>query len=431
MRKLIITTATAIAVAIGMVGATAPALADPVPAPPNKGIPGATVDPPTPRLDVDHKPKGVKAPKGLNTGTATDTRTACASVCYKYSTGAQLFSAGQEPTGASIRQTVSNQFLDTRDYHTVVEMSMQNVDPVTGNRNVVEIGQHVDRTVNGDADTHLFVFSWVNGVQGSYNGGNGYAHAVGCSPCAGDSIQSAVGTAKTFEWQHIGTAWWAKYNANYVGAFPDSTWGGNFTNATVVQNFGEVAASTSNNSSDDADESCSDMGSGGHAGTSSSTSIDQYTLTGTAAVPSMGQGVVSVPGIWGYVQNSPTWIRIGGEGDDSIGEALGTKGSCAPAAEGTPAASSLQVWKEQCPDGAAVTGCNSAWSKPWSGQVINACHPVSSPDDKWRRVWGNYLSSGKSFYVYASGSCGSTRQLVTNASKLVTPWDIHGWARAA
>lgn len=403
----------AVAITLGM-GAS-PAHASPTPSP-------------TPALDVAHKPAGVKAPKGQPNLPSVDSLTPCpGGNCYKYSAGGQVLAPADYADGASIRASVSNPFLADQiqgDSHSVVELSIQATDPITGLRNIVEIGTLTDNTgVNGDRLAHLFVFSWVNNVAGSYNGGNGYADAVGCSPCAGDSIQGDVGTAKTFEWQHIGTAWWAKYNGNYVGAFPDSTWSSNFQKVEIVQAFGELAVAN--------DESCSDMGSGGHAGAASSTSIDQYTLTNSTASPVLTQGAVTVPSIWAYTQPSSTWIRVGGEGYNSVGEAIGVKGSCAPAAEGTPDASSLQVWKEQCPDGAAVTGCNPAWSKPWAGQTINACHPVTAPDDKWRRVWGNYLSSGKSFYVYAASTCGATRTLVTNASKLVTAWDIHGWARAA
>lgn len=392
------------------------ALADPTPAP--KPLP-------TPHLQAV-KPVGVRAVKGQPSVVSPDSLTSCGG-CLKYSTGAQVLAPADYADGASIRATVSNPFLavaQQNDSHSIVELAIQATDPISGLRNIVEIGTITDNgAVNGDGLAHLFVFSWVNNVPGSYNGGNGYADAVGCAPCAGDSIQADVGTAKIFEWQHIGTAWWAKYNGGYVGAFPDSTWSGNFTKVEVVQAFGEVAVENN--------ESCSDMGSGGHAGTASSTNIDQYTLTNSTASPTFTQGTTSVPSIWAYTQPSATYIRVGGEGYNSVGEAIGVKGSCAPAAEGTPVVSSLQVWKEQCPDGAAVTGCNSAWSKPWAGQTINACHSVTAPDDTWRRVWGNYLSSGKSFYVYAAGTCGATRQLVTNASKLVTPWDIHGWARAA
>lgn len=441
MRKLIITTATAIVVAIGMVGAAAPALADdPVPPPPGKPIQGQPVQPPTPRLDVDHKPQGVKAPKGSPSEAPKGLPNKLSAKApltpnpgYKYATGAQPLSVAEAADGVSVDMSVSKPFLaDTQqgDSHSVLELAVQAPDPITSLRNVNEIGVNVDPTVNGDKDPHLFVYHWINGAETCYNG-CGWFDAVGCSPCAGDALTGDIGTTKKFEWQHIGTAWWARYNNNYVGAYPDSEWASGFTKIRTVQAFGELYVANSNNNSDDGDESCSDMGSGALAGAGASTNIQNYTLTNSMATPNFQQSVTSVPGIWGYTQPSPTYIRVGGPGDDSIGEALGYKGSCGGPAEGTPAASSLQVWKEACPDGAAVTGCNSAWSKPWSGQTINACHPVTSPDDKWRRVWGNYLSSGKSFYVYATTTCGATRQLVTNASKLVTPWDIHGWARAA
>jgi len=421
-RRIVALFATA-AMTLGLCAAGAgPAQADPAPKPVQ-----TSVTPPTPQLDRANKPAGVKAPKGLPGMPSVDSLTPCAGgVCYKYATGRQIFSAGQEPDGISIRGTIAKPYLATvqGDYHTLIELSIQNVDPVSGLRNVVEIGSSVDPTVNGGSnDPHLFVFSWVENAPGSYNGGNGWADALGCDPCAGDSLAGDIGTAKAFTWQHIGTDWWASVNGTYVGAFPDATWGGDFTDAQTVQVFAEGAVANQ--------ESCTDTGTGGHAGTASSTNLDQYTLSGTVATPVLSQGTTTDPSIWAFTQPSSTWIRVGGEGYNSVGEALGVKGSCAPAAEGTPAASSLQVWKEQCPDGAAVTGCNSAWSQPWSGQTINQCHALSAPDDKWRRVWGNYLSSGKSIYVYAGSTCGATRQLVTNASKLVTPWDIHAWARAA
>lgn len=416
MRKLIITTATAIVVAIGMVGATAPAFADPV-----KPDPTVTSMPQMQKT----KPVGIKAPKGhLNGGNnkvaPNSTSAACAPVCYIYMAGAQVLNATTQADGSTADFTVAKPVMSNPDdFHTLLEKAVSGED----NGDTVEVGINVDPVVNGDSNPHLFVFSWVDDAPGSYNGGNGWVDAVGCNPCAGDSLNGVVGTSKSLTIQHVTGGWLVSYNGSPVGSYPDMTWGGTFTKIRLVQNFGEIAAAD--------DKTCSDAGTGAHAGLSASAEIKNYALINSTASPVMVQNVVTDPTIWAYTQPSSTYIRVGGEGYNSIGDALGTKGSCAGAAEGTPAASSLQVWKEACPDGAAVTGCNSAWSVPWSGQTINACHPVTAPNDKWRRVWGNYLSSGKSFYVYASGSCGSTRQLVTNASKLVTPWDIHGWARAA
>jgi hypothetical protein len=113
------------------------------------------------------------------------------------------------------------------------------------------VGWTVDRLVNPDSDPHLFVFSWVDGGPKCYNE-CGFVPAKGASIKPGDTL--AYGTSKNFGIQHINNAWWIAYDSEWIGAFMDDNWKGNFTQSGLVQFFGEVAAST--------ETSCSKMGTG-------------------------------------------------------------------------------------------------------------------------------------------------------------------------
>jgi hypothetical protein len=375
------------------------------------------------------KANGVKANKAKNAPPAP------AHPGYWYAGGYQYV----ESDGAYVNCNVHKPFLHTEDAHSLCELAVQSAD---GNQ-TVEIGWTVDRGVNsGSDDPHLFAYHWVNGQQTCYNacGFVDYTSSLD----AGDLLAlTASGANFRMGITRGADEWWLSVDEGngaggvWVGYFPDSLWENastpvTFEKAGLIQAFGEIATTTN-------DIPCTDMGNGelGNSANTAAARLGTFNLSNPTggASPSLTVRTQayhnSTTGPYNVEANTATTLRFGGFGYNSVSELPGSKGSCAPGAEGVPAASSLQVWKEACPDGAAVTGCNSAWSVPWSTAVVNQCHAVTGVNDDWRRVWNNSLSSGKAFYVYATTTCGSTRQLVTNASKVVTPWDIHGWARAS
>jgi hypothetical protein len=385
--------------------------------------------------------RGVKAPKGMPT-VGGQMRTP-PSPQYHYAGGYQYVVAD----GAQVNCNIHDPYLNSKDAHTLCEIAVQSADGAQA----VEFGWTKDATVcaayqAGSDGPCLFGFHWVNGVRASaYN--SGFVD-YGVNPIdLGDTMAlTGAGQNARFTIQVGANDWWLGLDpgdgtgANYVASIPKTTWSSaspsvSFNQSGLIQVFGEVAAKDQTLGGDA--YPCTDMGNGieGKNTNSSAARLGTFSLINGASAASLSPTATtqSFPGKYygEHVTGTTTTMYYGGPGFNSWDDGPGTTGYCAPNAEGVPAASSLQVWKEACPDGAAVTGCNSAWSVPWSTAVVNQCHAVTGADDDFRRVWNNSLSSGKAFYVYATTTCGSTRTLVTNASKLVTAWDIHGWARAS
>lgn len=373
-------------------------------------------------------------PPEVSSGPSTKLAPVCsAPPCLAYSEQHQIFPAGNESTSTSSTVSVSNPYLATSannnagqdDGHSLFEVEMQNAG-TGGSRNIVEVGWTKDNqgVCATASQPCLFVYSWVNDIPQGYNGGNGWTNAPGCSPCAGASLAGAVGTNKSFGLAYNSGAsrWEASYNGTVFGWYPQAGWSGAFVNANALQNFGEMGSNTTA-------KMCSDMGSGSHAGAGASTIVSGYTQGGSSVTPALTAGFVSDPTVWAQTTISTTSFRLGGEGYDSNGVNLGTKGSCAPAAQGTPAASSFQAWQEECPDSNGTTGCTAAWSKDWATATIGACVIIPSPGTTiTNAVWNNSGSSGKTFAIYRSGTCGGTAMTFGNAAKAVLPAGWNGTA---
>jgi len=164
-------------------------------------------------------------------------------VYYLYSRGRQVATMD----GASANMTIGRPTVAKGDWHSLAEIAVQSSD----GSQVVEVGWTVDRLVNGDDDPHLFVFSWVDGAPTCYNECN-FIPAKGASIKPGDTL--VQGTTKNFGVQHIGDAWWIAYDSEWIGAFFDKYWDGDFTQGGQVQFFGEVAAASP--------KPCTQMGNG-------------------------------------------------------------------------------------------------------------------------------------------------------------------------
>ena len=362
--------------------------------------------------------------------TATNSLTSCASPCYVYAVGGQSFSAADAAQGASIDTSIHRTFLSRGtgsqgDFHTLFESAVQDV-----NGNVIEAGWNVDFSVNGDLDPHFFVFSWKLGTAGSYNTGNGWTNAAGCTVCAGSNLSAFIGAAKTISITHVGTDWVVTFNGSAVGSYPDDTVTTGVPLASIrnVQFFGEIARNNL--------ESCTDMGLGVQAGSlpGQGATASAYTLSGTTATPALTQNVVAPPGSdlthWGYSAVGTSAFRYGGAGYNSVQGSPGATGSCAPGAEGTPAASSLQLWREICPDGAALTGCNSTYSKVTSSATVGVCIPLPVAAYDAVRAWNNSGVSNRTWKLTAQSNCnGATSVTIGNGGKTALTFEAHGAIR--
>jgi Neprosin len=161
-----------------------------------------------------------------------------------------LYALGkQEATvdGVAAQLTVAKPKLGAADWHSLAEIAVQSAD----GQQVVEVGWNVDRVTNGDENTHLFVYHWVDGKATCYNGCDFVPYA-GATIAPGATLAADV--IKPFGIQYSAGNWWIAYDSAWIGYFPDKIWNSTFTKGGLVQVFGEIAASST--------APCTEMGNG-------------------------------------------------------------------------------------------------------------------------------------------------------------------------
>ncbi len=209
-------------------------------------------------------------------------------------------SQGSSSDGAYANLVIAKPYLDNNDYHTLAEVSVQSAD----GQQVVEVGWTVDRTVNGDADPHLFVYHWVDRTESCYNACGWRQYSSTTKP--GDTLPQGV--SKRFGIMHYNNAWWVVYDTEWIGYFPDDLWGGRYTRSGLQQFFGEVAASTS--------WPCTDMGTGAPPWDDTAARIGSITeLDGGVADINVDPYVRGIGGVYpAPLQLSNRTFRYGGGG---------------------------------------------------------------------------------------------------------------------
>lgn len=173
-----------------------------------------------------------------------------AALTYFYAQASQTLAAGSPTTGITANMSVHAPAVASGDFHSLAELVLRSSDY----QQAIEVGW---RVVAGETNPRLFVFNWVNGTAGCYNG-CGWVDYSSTALNAGDYITSAVGTTKAFGIAYSGTSpnggWWISYGGSWIGHFPETDWGMAFASANVVNVYGEVAANSS--------APCTDMGNG-------------------------------------------------------------------------------------------------------------------------------------------------------------------------
>lgn len=239
--------------------------------------------------------KGLYGPKG-NPFLAAASTQGVSSLTYLYG-GAYQFAVAD---GANMLMTISRPALATGDFHSLGEMAVVSAD----GKNYVEVGWTVDRGLFGDAEPHLFVFHWVNGVPTCYNGCGFVPVSNFASVRAGMALQPSSDTTG-FTIQHVPGRWWVSFSSIAFGYFPDSLWGGAFTKVGLVQWFGEVAANSST--------PCTDMGNGLFASSpSSSAAVAVGFIGGPAANISLN--TTTNPSLYSANLTNSNSVHFGGPG---------------------------------------------------------------------------------------------------------------------
>jgi hypothetical protein len=219
-------------------------------------------------------------------------------VKYHYATAYQYVQA--EGTYANL--VISKPKLAKSDYHTLAEIAVQSAD----GKQTVEVGWTVDRGVNeGSEDPHLFVYHWVDGKESCYNACGFVQYSKTVTP----GYVLPQGVSKRFGIQHFNGAWWIAYDSEWIGYFPDSLWSETpFTEAGLIQWFGEIAASTA--------EPCTEMGTGAPVASTAAARVGTIALLG-GAEPSLTFRTTSAgvePGHYPMERLSDRTFRYGGPG---------------------------------------------------------------------------------------------------------------------
>jgi len=210
---------------------------------------------------------------GLNQGCQPSA--AQAALTYLYA-GAYQTHTTTLPTGIAANLSVHSPALTSGDFHTLAEIDVEKT--VGGSQQIVEAGWTVD-SVGGSPK--IFVGRWVNGVFGGYNTGGWVDNAANATN-AGATL-SGSSTRFTINYGGSRLGWWIWQGTtagvgDNLGYFPATEWTNagvsTFTDASLTQAFGEVAANVAS--------PCTDMGSGVLATSTTGASIGSITLTGLA-----------------------------------------------------------------------------------------------------------------------------------------------------
>lgn len=250
--------------------------------------------------------RGVLAPKGMPPSQVPTGNLAAAvqsiagpncgfGACYYY-VGASQFTTA---TGASVVFTQAQPTVGVNDLHSLTEMAVESAD----GQQIVEVGWVVAEAVNGDSAPHLFVYHWVNGIPTCYNGCGFVASNVGMQ--AGGAV--TVGRYGLFKILHANHRWTIMYDGLSVGYFPDSIWGGTFTNFGLVQVFGEVAASQTQPPK-------TEMGNGRFGSQPGSAVMAAFSLSGSSSARSLTHYVIGSDAYYDDGLLNTLVTRYGGPG---------------------------------------------------------------------------------------------------------------------
>jgi hypothetical protein len=217
---------------------------------------------------------------------------AAAAVTYMYGAASQFATA----EGASADFRVAQPLLATTDFHSLAELAVSSADQ----RQAVEIGWTVNRNLYGDTLPRLFVFHWIDGVETCYNA----CGFVPFDPAVRPGIALARGSTQKFTIQHHQGNWWIGLNSSWVGFYPDTRWGGRYTQVGLSQWYGEVAAGSTN--------TCTDMGTSAFASSTSAATISNMAFI---AGPAVNVTTLQThPGFYTVSRTATNSTRYGGPG---------------------------------------------------------------------------------------------------------------------
>lgn len=184
--------------------------------------------------------------------------------------------------------------------HSLMEMAAESSD----GKQIVEIGWMVDPIFNRDSLPHLFVFYWANGQPSSCYNTCGF---VSTSNTVAPGYAVSVGAAGNYSISYYNSGWYIAYNGTQLGYFPESLWGGSFTQLGFIGIFGEVEISSGSTTK------CIQMGNGIAGSSTGSAAISNFSLDGSTSAPALSP-YVTASSSYSYGFATPNGVNIGGSG---------------------------------------------------------------------------------------------------------------------
>jgi hypothetical protein len=156
--------------------------------------------------------------------------------CYYYGTAYQYLTADGGGMTFGIESPLN--FEGDDGGHSIDEIA---VEASGSSLTDVEMGWSVSFSQWSDTNPHLFVYHWIDGAETCYNtcAWNQYSGTY----YPGMSLSPLVGKPVYMGWVHADGAWWAWFNDQWLGYISDSQWSGAFTQAGLIQWYGEIASS--------------------------------------------------------------------------------------------------------------------------------------------------------------------------------------------
>ncbi|HEX8626773.1 MAG TPA: neprosin family prolyl endopeptidase [Catenuloplanes sp.] len=205
--------------------------------------------------------------------------------------------------GAHATFDIGKPTLSTSDSYSLAALAVSSAD----RRQIIHVGWIVSRALNRDDQPHLYVHHYVDGKPVCYNT-CGFVLTDTSAGAPGTKL--AAGAVRRLAIRHYDGDWWISVSPPdvptvWMGYFPDSLWGGRFTQAGVQQWYGQVAANTAT--------PCTDMGNGLFGTATSGSRITDIRLFDSAAAPNVATGH-SHPAYYTAAKISDTELRFGGPG---------------------------------------------------------------------------------------------------------------------
>ena len=157
------------------------------------------------------------------------------SACYYYAAA----SYRREADGGGMTFSIERPAYDNSggSGHTLVEIAIQGG---TGDGNIVELGWNVSTDQYSNGNPHLFVFHWIGWNPTCYDACEWQQWNTTYYP--GMDLNSMVGREVYIGYVIWEGNWWAWFDNQWLGYYPGSEWGNEYTKNQLTQWFGEVAS---------------------------------------------------------------------------------------------------------------------------------------------------------------------------------------------